>query len=469
MKKFFAPASIAVYGCSLSPGNLGGFILGNLKELGFKGEVYGVGREACHIHGYPVYRSLREIPGRVGLVTIVMPSRTVPDILRDCGALGVKRVAVITSGFNEFGGEGARLSDEMLALAEEYGIVFIGPNCQGIIDFHTGVCLSYGPLKQNQIKKGKISIISQSGSVGWVLSFILSHEIDGLSKVVSIGNKLSVDEIQMAEYLIEDSRTDIILLYLESLSDGRRLCELATQTEKPFIILKSNRGSGSDLALSHTAALASDDRIVDAAFRQAGIVRAQTFSELVDWAKALSGGPLRGPNVIAMSVSGGMALMSEDACQKSDLNLIEIPSEIKDKLWEIGHPKIINYTNPIDLGNVYSYRAILDILRLVLSRDEVDGVILSMFNLGREFHGELEAKEAIALAYEEGKKINKPVAISMITDPGSIYDFKRDADFPIYDSIEDAAESLRKNLKYGSLKFRIRKPTSEKVTCRSIN
>lgn len=215
MNKFFNPSSIAIYGVSSSSGNLGGFILANLKELGYQGRIYGVGPHKSSVRGYPVYESIKDIPDRIDLVAVVTPAQVVPAIFRECGELGIRRIVVTTAGFNEIGGRGLKLADEILAIAKRYDIRFIGPNCQGIIDYHSGLCLHYGILKRRQIKKSKISVISQSGSVGWIASLILSHEINGLSKVISIGNKLSIDEIPLVEYLMKDNRTDVILLHLE--------------------------------------------------------------------------------------------------------------------------------------------------------------------------------------------------------------------------------------------------------------
>lgn len=469
MQKFFNPSSIAVYGVTASKGNLAAYILENLRVMGFKGGVYGIGSETCTVRGYPVYTSLEEIPDRIELVTIVTPARTVPGIFEECGRSGIDRIAVITAGFNELGGEGQRLSEQIRHIAQKYDIKFIGPNCQGLIDFHTGVCLSFGLLKQHQINKGRTSIISQSGSVGWVTSLILSHEMNGLSKVISIGNKLSVDEIQLTEFLMEDDRTDIILYYLESLTDGKRLCELAEKSKKPFVILKANRGGGSYLAMSHTGALASDDRIVDAAFSQAGIFRAETFRDMLDWAKALSGTAVRGPNVVAMASSGGMALMCEDACRKAGLNLIDLPGNFKDKLWEIGRPKIINHTNPIDLGNIFSNEKVLKVLRMVLGFDETHAVILSTFNLGKDIHGQLETEEFICLAHEEASRANKPLAFFWVTDPGAVFKLRQKTLFPIFDSIEDAVECIGKKLRFAKSKSRIRTSGSEKFACKNVD
>jgi len=465
MKTFFEPSSIAVYGASLTPGNLAGFILENLREMGFQGKVYGVGPKPCTISGYPVLTSIKDIPPPIDLVTVVTPARTIPDIFRDCGELGIQRIVIITGGFNEFGGEGLRLTQEILEVAETYGIKFVGPNCQGLIDFHTGTCLSFGLIRRNQIHKGRIAIISQSGSVGWLTSFILSHEIDGLSKVMSIGNKLNVDENQLTEYLMEDDHTDVILFYLESLKDGRRLCELAMQSEKPFVILKANRGSESQLALSHTAALASNDRVVDAAFKQAGIIRAETYRELLDWAKALSGTPITGPNVVAMITSGGMALMCEDACRDAGLNLIELPTDVKEKLWEIGKPKIINYTNPIDLGNVFNNQDIFELLKMVLALEETDAVVFSLFDMGKAIHGDLDTEELIRMAFDEASRAGKPLAFFWVNEPDEVFELKQKTMFPIYDSIEDAVESLRKKLTYSRVKAHRSSTPSHKFVC----
>ena len=468
MEKFFNPSSIVIYGVSSTPGNLAAIIIENLQEMGFRGKIYGVGAQNCEVKGCPVYTSIKEIPDQIDMVTVMTPARTVPDIFKQCGELGIKRIVLMTAGFNELGGEGLQLAEEIMAIAREFNIKFIGPNCQGLIDFYTGVCLPFGNIKRHLIRKGRISIVAQSGSVGWVLSQILSHELGGVSKVISVGNKLSIDEVQAVEYLMSDDRTDIILLYLESFSDGKKLFELARQSEKPIIVLKANRGSKSDLAISHTAALASNDRVVEAAFKQAGIIRAETFRDFIDWAKALSGHPMRGTNVVSIAASGGMALLSEDACRKSGLNLIALPDDIKDKLWEIGRPQIIKHTNPIDTGNIFDNTKVLDIVKMVLALDQVDGIVFCMFNLGKEFHGEMNVQEALSQTFQEADRAGKPIAIFIITDPEANFNFKHNATFPLYDSIEDAVESLSKKWHYTVLRSRIKQSPFKEYICSDI-
>jgi len=289
LKKFFYPKSIAVAGASPNEKKLSNNIISNLLEMRYQGDIYPIGEKSGKIFGYPIYNSLKEILTPIDLLVIMVPAISVLDLMRDAGEAGIDRAVIISDGFNESGEKGASLANELRAVAKKYAIRFIGPNCQGVICSNTGVCVPFAPLFRHQVKKGGVSIISQSGSIAWIGTSSLSHEMDGISKVASIGNKLDVNELDLLEYLIQDPETKIIALYLESFSDGRRLFEVARHSVKPIIAFKSNiSDKDSQIAFSHTAALASDDRIADSALAQAGILRAYTLREMIEMCKAFS-------------------------------------------------------------------------------------------------------------------------------------------------------------------------------------
>ncbi|SPD72101.1 hypothetical protein PITCH_A1160005 [uncultured Desulfobacterium sp.] len=416
MNKFFHPKSIVVAGASADKDKVSNNIIANLLEMRFGGKIFPIGRNGGEVYGYRIYRSLTEIPQTADLIVIMVPAVGVPDLLEDAGKAGIDRAVIISDGFNESGAEGIRLAEQIKQIASRYSIRFIGPNCQGVICLESGVCVPFAPLFRHQVKKGGVSIITQSGSIGWIAATSLSHEMDGISKVASIGNKLDVDELELLRYLIEDPETKIIVLHLEGFSDGRKLFEYTRSSKKPIIILKSNiSGKTSQIALSHTAALASDDRVSDAAMGQAGMLRAGSLREMLEMCKALTLPILNGRNVAVMAGSGGLALIGEDSVLRQGLGMAKLPEDLLRKIAQMGTWKRLNITNPVDLGGFFNNLDILDAVESVLSQREVSGATLSLFRT-KEYDSPLTCAELVDQIEGVCKRHAKPIALHFVSD-----------------------------------------------------
>ncbi len=287
MREFFYPLSVAVIGVSDKADNLGRNIVANLVEYGFNGIVYAVGPSGGVIETRRIYRSVVDIPDHVDLAVILTPARTVPSLMEECGQKGIRWVIIETAGFREYTAEGLQLEQEIEAIARRYGIRFVGPNCIGIINMENGFCVPFPRLKKF-VKAGDVSIITQSGGVGMSVLNLMANEGLGLNKFVSVGNMLNVNAEDMLEYFIEDPGTQFIFLYLESIGNGRRLMEVARRSTKPILAFKANIGQlGQNIAQSHTASLTSDDKVVNAAFQQAGIIRVHDATSLGNALKIL--------------------------------------------------------------------------------------------------------------------------------------------------------------------------------------
>ncbi|SPD72796.1 conserved hypothetical protein [uncultured Desulfobacterium sp.] len=461
MEKFFYPESIAVAGVSPEQGKISNAIVSNLIGMGYNKEIFCIGKTRGRLFDLPVYGTLKEINKKVDLIVIMVPAGQAPSMLTEAGEIGINRAVIITGGFNELGGEGDRLTRELKEISNKYSIRLIGPNCQGIICPESGVCVPFAPVTRDKVKRGDVALIAQSGSVGWIGSVLLSHEIGGISKVVSIGNKIDVTEVELTEYLINDPETKIIALYLESFSDARRLCELAKGSPKPVIVFKSNvSNKGSRLALSHTAALASDDTIVEGAFDQAGIIRARGFREMIEACKAMALSQIRGPNLVIMAASGGMGIIGEDAVQSEGLRLAALSPEILSDIAAKGDWKIFTMTNPVDIGGFFNNQQIIDIADNLLTLDEVDGIALSAFTDGPYCHpfdtsGFVDRIKAVS------EKRAKPVALSFVTDPLRVAQVRKQKDFPIFDTIEDSVRALSLQLRHHNSRKRKRSPVHD--------
>ena len=259
MDIFFNPKGIAVFGVSPSPKNVARTTLQNLLANRYNGTLVGTGSKNATWSGGSIYPSIFDAPDPIDLAVIVTPANTIISVFEECHKRGIHRAVVMTAGFKELKGTEDTLSAEVSKAAERLGIRFIGPNCQGVINPHCGLCLPFGLMPAEKLKGGDISVLSQSGTVAWMTSFHLSHELAGVNKSVSMGNKLNVDEVDLVRYLIEDTTTKIIILHLESTERGRELFELLARSTKPVILYKTQVCSESSaVAFSHTAALADD-------------------------------------------------------------------------------------------------------------------------------------------------------------------------------------------------------------------
>ena len=376
LNKMFKPESVAVIGASNQPGKVGYIIVDNLINDGFEGKIYPVNPKGGEILGKQAYASIKDIPEKVDLVIITIPSVFVNETVKDCGEAGVENMVVITAGFKEIGGEGVKLEEELTALGEKYNINIIGPNSLGITDSHTPL---NGSFSQMMPPKGNIAFISQSGAMMVaIIDWSVTSGI-GFSKVISLGNKAGVNEIELLQYLAEDDETNVIICYLESISDNDDFVRTMRETavKKPIIVLKSGSSSaGAEAASSHTGALAGSDLAFDTAFKQSGIMRVETMAELFDLGLAFSKAPLpEGSNVAIITNAGGGGVLTVDAMEKAGLDLVKFDEETTAKLKGC-IPEEGSANNPIDvLGDapVQRYQESLDI---VLHDELVDSLIV---------------------------------------------------------------------------------------------
>src|SRR5688572_22810575 len=287
LRCFFEPKSIAVIGASRTPGRPGHTLVENLHKA-FSGRIYPINKEAGEIAGLPAFASVAEVPGEVELAVVLVPAESVAPAMLSCAAKGVRGVVVEAADFAEIGPEGRKRQTQIAEIARKAGMRLWGPNCLGVIDTRSGVITTYQPLRD--VVPGHTSLITQSGALaGAVLAQVHEARTFAFNKVCSIGNKADVDECDLLDYLACDPTTKVIGMYLESINEGRRFFDLARRLskEKPIVVLKSGcTPLGVAASLSHTASLAGDDRVVEAAFAQAGIIRVGDIGEFLSVTKA---------------------------------------------------------------------------------------------------------------------------------------------------------------------------------------
>jgi acyl-CoA synthetase (NDP forming) len=343
----FAPRRVALVGASDRPGSVGRLLWDNLA--GFPGEVVPVG-PADRVGGQVAYPALGDVPGEVDLAVVATPAATVPGIVRAAAAKGVRAVVVLSAGFAETGSEGAALQAEAVAAARAGGVRLVGPNCFGVqnADLPLNASIAAGLPRGG----GGVSIVTQSGSYGMAVHALGQDEGLRVAKVFAAGNKADITDAELLAYLRQDPDTSVICLLLESVTDARGFFTEAclTTTHKPVVAVVGGRSSaGQRAALSHTAALATDDAVRDAALRQAGVVRVRTGLQVLDAARALSSQPVpRGPRVAVITNSGGTGVELTDLLADEGLVVPELSESLQKELRAI-MPAYASARNPVDM------------------------------------------------------------------------------------------------------------------------
>ncbi len=377
LKPLFEPKSVAVVGASREPWKTGHIILKNIIEAGYKGKIYPVNPKANEILGLKTYPKITAIPDDVDLVVVVVPARFVPSVMEDAGIKGVKAAVIISGGFAETGPEGAKLQEEVKKVARKYGIRFLGPNCQGVNNPHMGLCASWPLIK----KAGPLAIVSQSGTVAATFEIWAEREGVGISKMVALGNRADINEIDVLEYLGEDPNTKAIGMYIESVSDGRRFLEVASEVtrKKPVVILKGGRTeAGARAVASHTGSLAGSYAIYLAAFKKVGVLPVDSIEELYDVTKGLALLPQpKGNKILIVTSSGGSGIIATDYSEMLGLNVTSLTNKIAATLRE-RLPSYCIVKNPLDLTGDATADRYDTVLREVVNDPNVD-IVLTIF------------------------------------------------------------------------------------------
>jgi len=445
VKNFFYSKNVVVIGVSEKPTNMGRMIVQNIIHGGFPGQVHAVGPSGGVILGRPIRKSVKDILFQLDLAVIMTPAATIPALMRECGEAGIRRVVIESAGFSEFSDDRKGLEQELLDVAKEFGIRFVGPNCIGVLNMENGLLTPFVQLEGDPIA-GTVSILSQSGGVAVSYMDDLGFEALHPNKVISMGNKLNVDESDMLEYLVnEDKGTEIICMYLEGFSNAPRLMQIARQSQKPIILHKSGIGkAGAAMAASHTAALASNDKVVDAALAQAGIIRVRSTAQMMNYVRIFKLPPMKGRNLAIVSRTGGHGVITADTAELNGFVLPPFPEEELAKIREHVRGGIINLRNPMDLGDLFDLSIYEYVAQMILSNPQIDGMILV------HTYGETQSEEShhlIKVVKELSEKYEKPVALCLIVDDQERAYLKQNFDFPIFKTPEYAANALKASRK----------------------
>jgi len=375
---FFNPKTIAVVGANDRENSVGYSIFKNIKDSGFSGKIYPVNNHAQTVQGQRTFPSVVDIDQHLDLVIIATPAPTVPDIMEDCGKAGAGGAAIISSGFKEAGTAGQKMFDRIVALGKKYNVKILGPNCLGFINPRANLNASFAP---HIPLSGGIAFVSQSGALcDTFLDWSIGDHV-GFSYFVSIGSMADISFNELIDYFDTDPTVTSILLYMESINNARKFMSSARafSKTKPIVVLKSGLGqAGAKAVASHTGTIAGDDKVFEAAFKRAGVIRASTISELFNYAKTLNRGKLANGNRLAIVTNaGGPGVISTDFLTSHGGKLANIaPATIK--ALDAALPPAWSRSNPIDVlgdGQPQHYKAAV---QACLEDPEVDGIMVTL-------------------------------------------------------------------------------------------
>ncbi|MCL4534501.1 MAG: acetate--CoA ligase family protein [Bacteroidetes bacterium] len=376
LEEFFSPQALAVIGASRHEQKLGFTVLNNIIQGQFRGKVYPINPSATEILGLRCYPNVQSVPKSVDLVVIVVPRDVVIEAVRDCTAAKVKGAIIITAGFRETGPEGAEKEREVVRIARAGGMRVLGPNCLGVIDTNSHLNATFAAVPP---LRGSISLMSQSGALCTSILDWARRESVGFSRFVSVGNKADIDEVDLLEALAGDQRTRVVVGYLEGISRGQRFMEVAGELskKKPIVLMKSGTTAAGQRAVSsHTGTLAGSDAAYDAAFKQAGVIRAPSLESLFDFAVAFARQPVpTGRRLAIVTNAGGPGIMAADACERQDVSLASFTAETIERL-RAGLPAAAGVYDPVDvLGDARSDRYRLA-MEAILADPNADAVLV---------------------------------------------------------------------------------------------
>lgn len=457
LNNFYYPKSIAIIGASNNPSKAGYQVANNMMRLGFQGNVYFVNPKEDMIFGKKAYDSLQDIKEEVDLIEIIIPAKGVLEVFKQAEQRGdVKAAIIMASGFSETGiPENIELEKEMLKIAKRAGIRVFGPNCVGVMNTENHLDTTFSPNITQ--RDGAMSVISQSGSIG---STILMYTCDqpvpmGFSKWGHVGNMSDVTTDELLRYFSEDEKTKVIIMYMEGMKDARSFFNTAKEVTpvKPLVVLKVGRSEiGSVAAASHTGSLAGSDKIFDGAFKQTGVIRAETVEELIDTAKAFTMvDEIKGNRVAILTEAGGPGVIAMDEIGlHDDVKMAKFSKETEDKLREV-LPKMALISHPdgyVDMTAAADGPQHAEALEILLRDEGVDAVLLlsvpPTFLTPTEIADYVNSKMALAKEYK------KPVFACFLAGNWvkDAHIMMEESGIPTFEMPQRAAKALVNLIKY---------------------
>ncbi len=414
MNRIMKPDAVAVIGASSEEGKIGNSVMKNLINGGYKGEIYPINPSASEIMGRKAYKSVKDVPGKIDVAVFAIPAKFVPQALVEVGEKKIPGAVLIPSGFAETGNvEGQK---EIVAIGQKYGVRLMGPNIYGFYYTWKNLCATFCTAYD---VKGHAALSSQSGGIGMaIIGFSRSAKM-GVSAIVGLGNKCDIDEDDLLTFFEQDDNTQIIAQHCEDLKDGRAFAEVAKRVskKKPVVVLKAGRTAlGARAASSHTGALAGNDRIYEDVFKQAGVIRARSLRDLLEFARAIPVLPTpKGENVIIITGAGGSGVLLSDAVVDNGLTLMSMPPDL-DAAFRKFIPPFGAAGNPVDITGGEPPKTYQNTIRLGLEDPRIHALILGYWHTIITPPMVFAKLAAEVVEEMRAKGIDKPVVASLAGD-----------------------------------------------------
>ncbi len=459
MDPIFRPSSVAVIGASRKAGTVGHTLFRNLLAAEFSGIVYPVNPHWGSVGGVKSYPSIATLPGVPDLAVVIVPAPDVPPVFDELGKKGVRGAIIVSAGFREIGGQGIRREADLVRIATKHNIRVVGPNCFGVINTDPDVRLN-ATFSETLPSRGNLAFISQSGALGQGILLYARHQGIGLTKFVSVGNRAGVNECDIIADLAADDATKVILLYLESLADGRRfLSEVkSVAARKPVIIIKSGRTPlGEEASRSHTGSLAHalSDSLYDAVFDEMGVLRADSIADLFRMARTFASCEIpAGPRLAILTNSGGPGILAADVAARGGLQLPPLPEAARKKIERVASPNASS-RNPVDLTADATSDTYRRTLRVLAGQRGIDSVLVIGTPTGQTTGHE------IARSIIEQKRQGQPIVaclfgVNDLSDEAALLERHG---IPNFTFPEEAAKVVCELARYSSLRSRGNPPT----------
>lgn len=439
---FFYPKSIAVIGASDVKGKLGANVFCNLVGHGYPGKLYPINPGKETVMGVRAYKSILDVPDPVDLAIVIVPAKAAEAAIADCCTKGVRFVVVEAAGFAESGQEGKEAQARIEAVIRKHGCRVLGPNCSGVINTHHNMVQSIGLL--GDLKKGNVGMVAQAGVYAAGILTGLSNVLD-FGIVATIGNKMDINETDILEYLSDDDHISVIVMYMEDIRSGKRFVDVASRAavRKPVVVLKSGRTeAGKKAVSSHTASLAGNDEVNNAAFKQSGVIRARDNEHLFALTRAFSKQPIpKGNGVMVITYTGSLGVAATDMLYLSGMRLAELEPYFQQRLKN-ALPDYASVGNPIDCSFSMTPEQVKKLIEIGVESGDVQSFIVVI-------QGEILGSFVDVMKSVDYK--DKPAACVVACKEFMIHDVVKmeQAGFPVYSTAEMAAEVLGQMYAYG--------------------
>jgi len=447
LSSLLSPKTVCVVGVSRKENSVGFAVLRNMVFSGFKGIIYPVNPFTDSILGLKVYKSIKDLPETPDLAVILVKAEIVPEVLLECAEKGIKYAIIISAGFRETGKEGEMLEERVKKISIERGIRVLGPNCIGVMNTDPSVLFTTN-FASDMPLNGKVGFISQSGAICVaILDFAKTRGI-GFSKVISMGNKVDIDEVELLEYLANDEETRVIIMYIEELKEGKKFIEVARRVSKnkPIFALKAGVSpEGARAVSSHTGSLAGSPEVYKAVFKQAGVITVETPLELFEYASLLASQPYpKGNRVGIVTNAGGPGIVATDACIEYGLKVEEISQDTKDKIKPFVSPHA-SLKNPVDLLAEADAEKFEAAIKALYEDENIDAVY---FLMAPQRMIDIEAVARVLVEYASKKKKPLVPVLMGIIDVEKGAEILRKNGVPFYRFPEAAARAISVAYKY---------------------